>query len=806
MTPAAERYAQIQELFQASVDLPSAEREAFLKERCGSDDGLRREVESLLKADAQCGAFGEEPVFAIPPDFFDEAPGEEVAGRRFGPYEVVREIGRGGLGAVYLAFRHDGEYRKEVAIKLIRRGLDTDDILRRFRTERQILAQLDHPNIARLIDGGSTEGGSPYFAMEYVKGEPISDYCEIHRLTISQRLDLFRKVCAAVTYAHQNLVVHRDLKPSNILVTAGGEPKLLDFGIAKLLTTDEGLLTQTMPGMRAMTPHYASPEQVRGERVTTTSDVYALGVVLYELLTGQKPYRLSSQTTEELSRAITDQEPARPSSSNKNREALDIDLDNIVLTAMRKEPERRYSSPQSLAEDIQRYQEGLPVLARANTFTYRANKFIRRHKTSVMVATLVFFALVGGIIAIDRQSRIAGRERARAEQRFNDVRKLANANLFEVYPEVENLEGSLKARETILRNALGYLDSLATESRGDAQLQSELATAYEKVGDVQGALNTSSLGKAEAALQSYRKAARLREAVLQENPRVVSAKNSLANNYYVTARTLWNNTQTKEAEEEFERALKLQRELLVSNPDSVEFKNRLAVLLIDYGAIPVFNFQAERALALFNEALQIIEKLQEQDPQNSDVKKTRARCLRILSKAKSAFGDHAGGRTALEEALVISKELAHQFPQDFRLQRSVWLTESMTCELLIDKNDPEGAVICPKTIEFPEAALKKEPENGVVAYDLAISHFNAARAFGQVHQPAQEMEQAEKAIVVMSQLSAKSPENKEYKRNLAIYKTSLARAQIDLGRFDDAISVLTEVREVLRPIVEANPL
>jgi serine/threonine protein kinase len=342
----------------------------------------------LLEADARSDSFTAQP-FGIARDVFDETGEEQFAGRHFGSYEIIREIGRGGLGAVYLAVRSDGEYRKEVALKLIRRGLDTDDILRRFRNERQILAQLDHPNIARLIDGGTTDDGLPFFVMEYVKGEPISTFCESHQLDTNQRLELFRKVCGAVTYAHQNLVIHRDLKPSNILVTDDGDPKLLDFGIAKLLTAESETFTQTAPALRAMTPEYASPEQVRGERITTASDVYSLGVLLYELLTGEKPYRLKTRTTEEISRAITDQEPERPSTAiRSNQRSLQGDLDNIVLMAMRKEPHRRYASAAALADDIRRHQEGLPIAARPNTFSYRTGKFIRRHRASVAATRL----------------------------------------------------------------------------------------------------------------------------------------------------------------------------------------------------------------------------------------------------------------------------------------------------------------------------------------------------------------------------------------------------------------------------------
>src|SRR5471032_2535920 len=276
MRPAAERWARVKELFEAAVELDPNQRAALLDNECGGDEALRTEIESLLQSDEQTGSFIEEPAFAIPRDLFPDNVEESFVGRQFGAYQLIREIGRGGLGAVYLAARADDEYRKQVAIKVIRRGLDTDDIIRRFRNERQILAQLDHPNIARLIDGGTTDDGLPYFVMEYVNGEPINAYCDANALSTTERLTLFRKVCAAVTYAHQNLVIHRDLKPSNILVTQEGEPKLLDFGIAKLLSTGDELFTQTIPALRVMTPEYASPEQIKGDKIMTTSDVYSL--------------------------------------------------------------------------------------------------------------------------------------------------------------------------------------------------------------------------------------------------------------------------------------------------------------------------------------------------------------------------------------------------------------------------------------------------------------------------------------------------------------------------------------------------
>ena len=436
MRLADERWARLKELFEAAVDLEANERAILLDEECGGDDRLRFEIESLLQSDEQTGGFIEEPAFVIPRDLFPDKTEDPFAGRQFGAYEVIREIGRGGLGAVYLAARADDEYRKEVAIKLVRRGLDTEDILRRFRNERQILAQLDHPNIARLIDGGTTDDGLPYFVMEYVKGEPINAYCDRHALSTAERLNLFRKVCAAVAFAHQNLVIHRDLKPSNILVTQEGEPKLLDFGIAKLLGPGDELFTQTIPALRVMTPEYASPEQVKGEKIMTTSDVYSLGALLYELLTGQRPYRLKTRTPEEIARAITEQEPERLSAALlrdsrftvHDSRALRGDLDNIVLMAMRKEPARRYSSVGQFSEDIRRHLEALPVIARKDTVAYRTSKFVSRHRIGVAAAALVLLSLIGGIVATLIEVRTARRAEAKAEEISGFLQKTLEAS------------------------------------------------------------------------------------------------------------------------------------------------------------------------------------------------------------------------------------------------------------------------------------------------------------------------------------------------------------------------------------------
>ena len=458
------------------------------------------------------------------------------------------------MGTVYLGVRDDDAFQKRVAIKVLKRGMDTESIVRRFRHERQILASLEHPFIASLLDGGSTPDGRPYFAMEYVEGQPIVDYCDTHRLDTAARLELFRHVCTAVQYAHQNLIIHRDIKPANVLVIAEGTPKLLDFGIAKLLNPELAgqTLAPTAPGLQLMTPEYASPEQVRGDPVSTATDVYSLGVLLYELLAGRLPYRLTSRAPADIVRIVCESEPMRPSTAitsidpeppgeaatgseephhaststaaskpdrrltvdaDRLRRQLAGDLDNIILKALSKEPRRRYASVDQFAEDVRRHLAGLPVIARKDTWGYRTTKFVRRNRAAVVTLAATFAVLVAGIIGTTWQARAARVQRARAEQRFGDVRQLANAFLFDFHDSIADLEGSTPARKLVVTKGLEYLDRLAQDAGDRVDLRREVAAAYMKVGDVQGRPFTPNLGDTAGALASYRKAVSLYESI-----------------------------------------------------------------------------------------------------------------------------------------------------------------------------------------------------------------------------------------------------------------------------------------------------
>lgn len=576
-------YRKVKDLFNRAIELEPAARREFLVAEC-DDSGVRRTVEEMIASESviddalERGAFG---AFGADSSKLPAAIGE---------YRVVGEIGRGGMGVVYEAVRESRDTKRRVAIKVIKRGMDTDAIISRFRHEQRILASLEHPFIARFLDDGTTAEGLPYYVMEFVEGVPIGEFVRAGELGPRECLAIFRNVCAAIEYAHQNLVVHRDLKPGNILVTPDGNPKLLDFGIGKILSPDDDdgeAGTATQFGM--MTPAYASPEQIRGERIGTASDIYSLGVVLYELLVGAKPFDFGSVSQIGAQLKILDAEPARPSaaaSANGNSRAKTLrgDLDNIILKALAKDPVERYASAGQLADDLRRYLEGVPVLARPHTFTYRFSRFVRRNRVAVVAAALIFASLLGGVAVSLWQARRAEEQRLLAEKRFAEVRTIANNVVFKYHDEIEKLEGSTAVREMLVRDATAYLDNLAADARGDAALERELAVAYHKLGDVQGKMYTANTGNSAGARDAYEKAVNLLEGIIARNPNDLDAKKELIKStdslVFLMARV---GGTTEEKIAILDRSAALIDELMAVESRTPAYLNDLAMLYVRYG-------------------------------------------------------------------------------------------------------------------------------------------------------------------------------------------------------------------------------
>jgi hypothetical protein len=513
------RWRQIEDLFHAAMDVDDRARTEWLRVRCGSDAGLFDEVSSLLRHEMPA----EEEIRYLIADAAEQIDQEQTdaagfrVGDNIGSYHLIKEIGRGGMGVVYLAARTDPQFFQTVAIKVLRRDMGASAVMSRFLRERQILATLNHPNIAHVLDGGATPEGTPYLVMEFISGKPITVYAAEKGLSIAERLRLFQRVCDAVQHAHRNLVIHRDLKPGNVLVSESGEPKLLDFGIAKLLEPELLPLEvpPTEPHYRPMTPDYASPEQLRGEVLTTATDVFSLGVLLYELLAGKRPFVFRSKDALEWMELVCGKDPVRPSETPdlnpRDRKALEGDLDEIVMKALSKDPTKRYGSAAQLSEDLDRYLDGEPVLAHRDSVVYRCRKWIGRHRLVLAMASVFCVLLTAGMLSILWQTQ-------RAERRFNELRSFASAVVFDLDERIRILPGSTEARGALIRTSLAYLDNLSKEAGEDTNLMAELCRAYRKIGDVQGSPFQPNLGDTESAKQSYRKALELAQEAVKLEP------------------------------------------------------------------------------------------------------------------------------------------------------------------------------------------------------------------------------------------------------------------------------------------------
>ncbi len=770
------RWREAKRILDEALERPTSERPVFIAAACGGDEELRRDVASLAAA-----ADDEDNILDAPvPVPFEVIPPRSRIGERIGAYELLSELGRGGMGIVFLARRADDEFQRKVAIKLVSGGLADDAALGRFRSERQISASLDHPHIARLLDGGTTERGEPYFVMEYVEGEPLLDYCEKRDLSTRQRLQIFRDVCDAVTYAHQNLVVHRDIKPGNVLVAADGEAKLLDFGIAKLL--DAGGVAgaeKTATLYRMMTPDYASPEQVRGQTVTTASDVYALGVVLYELLAGRRPYHVENPEPRELLRLVCEEDPPRPSTVAPGR-GLAGDLDAIVARAMRKEPEKRYVSVAALSEDLDRHLEGRPVLARRGTTLYRAGKFMRRHRFGVAAAGLLVLALGAGVAGTLREAKRAREAEARAQRRFDDVRHLANSFLFEFHDAIRDLPGATPARALVVKRALEYLDGLSKEAAGDRALQRELAEAYRRVGDVQGNPFAANLGDLQGALASYRKAIALLEPAVEASGAKDDERATLATCYLVGGGLLLNEGKPAEALAWAKKGLALRRALAAEAPNDPVRRMELsqAWQFVAYDAMAAGN-HAEASLALEAQAAILQERVRAA-PEDRAVRRSLGQNLFLSGDAAVNAGDFPGALSKYREAEALQAQLVGEEPASVTLQRDLaWSRMSMgTTELAL--GDADGALTDFRRAQSGFQAMSAaDPKSTDALLGVAMTRHNAGEALERLGRRDEAMAEYRWARPLYERVVAASPSGAWTAGMLAMLYVRLADGEPD---------------------------
>lgn len=809
MTP--EKWQRLKPILDEALPLTAGSRHKFLKEKC-DDEAMLREAELFLEFENTDVHKLDEGALAI---LTEDQTARSLIGKKVGRYEIVSELGVGGMGAVYLATRADGEFKQEVALKLIKSGVGSDSILRRFYSERQILASLDHPNIAHLIDGGTTDDNLPYFVLEYVKGEPIFDFAQKRALGLEARLDLFRKVCDGVSFAHQNLVIHRDLKPSNILVNKDGIPKLLDFGIAKLLkpTDDGNTATQQM----AFTPEYASPEQIRGENLSTTTDVYSLGIVLYELLTGTRPFVFEGKNFGQIVHTVTETIPIKPSAADTLEIENDVerkatfsstrlrgDLDNIVLKALSKDPARRYSSVEQFSEDIRRHLKGLPVTARQDSWVYRAEKFTRRNPLVVGAVSLAFIILLIGIVATTYQSRRANAERQKAEARFNDVRTLANSFMFEINEEI--LRSPIKARELLVVRALQYLDKLAIESENDLDLKSELADAYEKIGDIQSEIFRPFTGKTSDALLSHQKALKLRQEVFASS-RSVENSMKVANSHQNIGNAQLTSGRLGEARDHYVEALEALKLANGLEPDNLEVRRQMARSYSMIGQAVVRSGSLRDALSYYEMSLSTFQSLRDAAPENIRYLRSYGIVLSFIAFVKKEMGNTNDAIADYEKWLDIDKQLVAKEPDNVEFKHDIssaytWFGVALAevGDLVRAKQNFEQA------IKVQTGVWAADKENLGELYSLADSQLEYGKAMAKRDVTDIAIENLEKALAAYRKVWQTDKENQMTRHRIANSQRFLADAYVQRGEIAKAIEHYEQAHAVFLELTTFDPI
>ena len=816
MNHSTETFARIEAIFNEALAAEAAERTVLIEALCNHDTSLMAEVRSLLKSCAE-----EELATAARRAEGGLNSSDLPAQTRIGPYEIDRLLGRGGMGAVYLAHRADGQFEQQVAIKLIDLPLASGFFRERFRQERQILAGLQHPLIARLLDGGVTSNGDLYLAMEYVDGTPIHRFCDEKHFTAQQRLTLFKSVCDAVQFAHQNLVVHRDLKPDNILIAHDGTPRLLDFGTAKLLSPSvEGTRTEfTRQGYQSFTPQYASPEQVLGNPITTASDTYSLGVLLYLLLTGTFPYELKEFTTAEMVRVICRESPRKPTSAIGANQKLDPDLEAIVLKALRKEPRERYLTAEQLAADVQAHLDGRPVSARRGTLQYRAGKFVRRNRLALAAAALLAVTLASGVAGVVWQARVANLERRKAEARSADLRQLSTSLLSELDEAIKQLPGSTGAQKLLVSRVLEHLDRMAKDAKGDRQTQLDLVDAYTRLGNIQGNGYEQNLGNRPDALASIGKAIAIGERLVASSPRDQEALCALASAQASRGETLSETsdisgavTSLQTAAQTYDRlvvlpdvkpavfteastvnstlgdvlgqdtgfadltaaltayrkSLDLDARALALDPNFMRARRGLANMQMKIGNAEL-DIDPAQALIDFQLALQRFDALPDSEKNNLLTVRLRGITVRKVATALSELGEYSQASTLFEEAINIHQRLVDADPKDIRnlgdVKRALEAEEdsyeyAANPALAAQSTDRrQNLLAAERTLQrilaTLEQTLKMAPGDTDRQAELASYQVRAAAIRQLLHEPSDSVSISRSALAVLRSAAAK---------------------------------------------------
>jgi non-specific serine/threonine protein kinase/serine/threonine-protein kinase len=752
-----ERWARVKEILHEAVELPEGERSAYVQKAAGTDESLALEVESLLES------------FRDAEDFLEEAPvqlggfGDALEGRWIGEYRIQRLIARGGMGSVYEATKDVDEIPLRVAVKIIRFASTTPYLIRRFKLERQILARLQSEYILRLLDGGVTSDGLPYLVTEFVDGQNLQEWLERSQPSLAERLNLFLRICEGVSTAHRSLIVHGDLRPSNILVTTNGVPKLLDFGIARLMSTQgegdeqDGAMTVTMAP--ALTPWWASPEQLRGEPLSIDCDCYELGRILFFLLTGKTAFDFSGMGTSQILEHLQREAPPKPSAFSGNN-ALAGDLDNITRKALEYEAIHRYRSVDALAEDVQRHLDLRPVSARPYTVGYRFERFVRRNRALVLALGCATLAVAGALGVALYQANEARKNYESSQLRNEQLRRLANSLVFETDDSLVQLPGATPVRAKLVRSALQYLDELARQETQDAKLKEELAAAYEKIGDIQGRPGSQNLGLTAASLDSYRKAEAIRESL--------------------------------------RRMTKDPKEFQLINERLATTYARISAGLRAVG-------DTNGGLLYERKALGIRERLYEDNPQDLSRKRALASSLTTLSGSLSQMGDWAGVLDTRREALKMHEELVASNPQERGDRRALALALARMGSIEMHEGNLDSALgRYRRALEIEAKLLAEDPGNVQYQLSYAWAQNNLGGALAKANRLPEAMEEFRRAIQSFTAVVSTDDQDVRGRTLLQTARVNASKSLTRLGRASEGLRMALLALEDRERLSRAN--
>lgn len=816
-----DQWRAVSPLLDQALTLAEEERAGWLEARRAENPALASQLEDLLNEhqELQRTAFLEKSP-NVP------AANLGLAGQIIGAYRLISQVGQGGMGAVWLAERSDGRFERKAAVKFLSAALMGRGGEERFKREGAILGRFSHPNIAELVDAGVSSAGQPYIILEYVEGVPIDRYCDEHKLDVRERISLFLDVLGAVAHAHANLIVHRDIKPSNVLVSKDGHVKLLDFGIAKLLEAEGPDVAPTLltrEGDSPLTPEYAAPEQVTGAPITTATDVYALGIVLYQLLSGQHPAGSALRSPAELVKAIVETEPSRPSTivqpsalhaeaaatviaakrattPDKLQRLLRGDLDTIVGKALKKNPQERYVSVTALADDLRRYLKHEPISARADTLAYRTVKFVQRNRVVVALATVALVAILAGSGVAIYQARIA-------ERRFQDVRKLAHTILFDLHDEVAKLDGSTKAREMMVQTGLQYLDNLAKNAGGDLGLQREIAAAYMKIGDAQGYPTRPNLGRIADALESYRKAGDIYQRIAGKNSAYLP---DLAAFYLNYGGLLRYGRDWKRARELTEAAIQTFDRLRGRQPADAQLENSYTMAWCRLGDIDEDEGHYHQAWAEFSRCDELahaqLNRKREQQAlaavsQSTERIGTAAQELGHLREALSAFDEDEAVLRELLAAEPLNPRFHRLLAVMYQFRARVYFTDSYP-----NLGDPARALESARLyLETAQQMLQRDPNNTSAQSSVAIAEEKVSYSLRESDPPAA-VRFARDSMRTFDEMGAsKKGDQRDAVSGHAWGLLRLGEAQLKAGRLEEARSSADSALAAMREIVAQSP-